>query len=231
MHWPCRKSCTPRAHPALAQSIDNLAYALAALGKFDEAEPLTRQALAMKRLLYGEVHPETAMGLNNLAYLLESRGNFDGGRDDVPRSTRRQPEVARRESPDHRVEPEQHRVRRIRQGGAPLGDQQPARVARHEPPRTGPRPSGSRRPRLESRVLAYRGRQVRRGRFARRRSAGDTTQGAGPGASAGRRHAHRQGQPDAGDCSVTRTRVHSRPKLIESSVRACPPTVGRSPRP
>ena len=67
----------PTAHPALAQSIDNLAFALEELGKPDEAEPLIRQALAMKQQLYGEVHPETAMGHNNLAYALELRGKFD----------------------------------------------------------------------------------------------------------------------------------------------------------
>ena len=56
---------------------DNLAFALMELGKPEEAEPLTRLALAMKRQLYGEDHPETALGLNNLAYVLESRKRYD----------------------------------------------------------------------------------------------------------------------------------------------------------
>ena len=44
----------------------------------------------------------------------------------------------------------------------------------------------------------------------------------GPGASAGRRHAHRQGQPDAGDRSVTTMRVRSPPKRVASSAASMP---------
>ena len=39
----------------------------------DEAEPLYRQALAIKRKIYGEEHPSIATGLNNLAGLLKTQ--------------------------------------------------------------------------------------------------------------------------------------------------------------
>ncbi|HET7202674.1 MAG TPA: toll/interleukin-1 receptor domain-containing protein [Steroidobacteraceae bacterium] len=65
------------AHPALAQAIDSLAFGLADSGRFDEAEPHARLALAMKRQLYGEDHPGTANTLNNLAFILESQQRYD----------------------------------------------------------------------------------------------------------------------------------------------------------
>ena len=66
-----------RPHPAYAQAIDNLASVLIEIGEMQEAEPLVRLALEMKRRLYGEEHPETSASLNNLAYVLESQGRFD----------------------------------------------------------------------------------------------------------------------------------------------------------
>ena len=66
-----------KPHPALAQATDNLAFALMELGKPEEAEPLSRLALSMKRQLYGEIHPETSLGLNNLAYVFEARKRYD----------------------------------------------------------------------------------------------------------------------------------------------------------
>jgi tetratricopeptide (TPR) repeat protein len=64
-------------HPALAQAIDSLAFALADSGRFEEAEPHARLALEMKRQLYGEDHPGTANTLNNLAFILESQQRYD----------------------------------------------------------------------------------------------------------------------------------------------------------
>jgi tetratricopeptide (TPR) repeat protein len=66
-----------KAHPAYAQAVGNLVYALSAIGRNDEAEPLVRREVAMKRQVYGENHPETAMSLNNLAYILESQRRYD----------------------------------------------------------------------------------------------------------------------------------------------------------
>jgi len=42
-------------------------------GKYDEAEPLYREALAIDKKIYGDEHPEVATDLNNLALLLKSQ--------------------------------------------------------------------------------------------------------------------------------------------------------------
>ena len=42
-------------------------------GKYDEAEPLYRESLAIDKKIYGDEHPEVATDLNNLASLLESQ--------------------------------------------------------------------------------------------------------------------------------------------------------------
>ena len=42
-------------------------------GKYDEAEPLYRESLAIDKKIYGDEHPDVATDLNNLASLLESQ--------------------------------------------------------------------------------------------------------------------------------------------------------------
>ena len=42
-------------------------------GKYNEAEPLYRESLAIDKKIYGDEHPEVATDLNNLAWLLESQ--------------------------------------------------------------------------------------------------------------------------------------------------------------
>jgi len=42
-------------------------------GKYDEAEPLYKQSLEIKKKVYGEDHPSIATGLNNLAGLLQKQ--------------------------------------------------------------------------------------------------------------------------------------------------------------
>ncbi len=43
-------------------------------GKYDEAEPLYRRALAIDEAALGPQHPDTATDINNHAGLLESQG-------------------------------------------------------------------------------------------------------------------------------------------------------------
>jgi tetratricopeptide (TPR) repeat protein len=80
-------------HPAVAASLNNLAALLTAQGKYDEAEPLYRQSLAIDRKVsalmsvclfhrascqvYGDQHPKVATDLNNLAELLYTKGKYD----------------------------------------------------------------------------------------------------------------------------------------------------------
>ena len=42
-------------------------------GKYDEAEPLYRETLAILKKVHGDEHPSVATGLNNLASLLKSQ--------------------------------------------------------------------------------------------------------------------------------------------------------------
>ena len=42
-------------------------------GKYDEAEPLYREALAIDRKVSGNEHPDVATSLNNLAGLLKTQ--------------------------------------------------------------------------------------------------------------------------------------------------------------
>ncbi len=50
---------------------------LKATGRYDEAEPLYRQALEISRANRGETHPAYAASLNNLAILLKATGRYD----------------------------------------------------------------------------------------------------------------------------------------------------------
>jgi tetratricopeptide (TPR) repeat protein len=76
-----------------ATSLNNLAELLKAQGKYDEAEPLFQQSLAIRRKVcaihlaassrdhsckvLGEEHPDVATSLNNLAALLNAQGKYD----------------------------------------------------------------------------------------------------------------------------------------------------------
>ena len=42
-------------------------------GKYDKAEPLYRESLAIDKKIYGDEHPSVARDLNNLAGLLETQ--------------------------------------------------------------------------------------------------------------------------------------------------------------
>ena len=45
--------------------------------EYEEAEQLYRQALALRRKLFGESHPSLAITMNNLATLLRAKGNYE----------------------------------------------------------------------------------------------------------------------------------------------------------
>jgi tetratricopeptide (TPR) repeat protein len=80
-------------HPDVATSLNNLAVLLKTQGKYDEAEPLYQQSLAIKRKVcaihlvassrnhsykvLGEEHPAVATSLNDLGRLLDTQGKCD----------------------------------------------------------------------------------------------------------------------------------------------------------
>ena len=45
-------------------------------GRYREATPKARQALALRKQVLGEHHPHTATYLNNLASLLQAQGDY-----------------------------------------------------------------------------------------------------------------------------------------------------------
>lgn len=57
--------------------IGNLGSFLETIGRYDEAEPLYTQVLAMRRAALPEGHPDIGRSLHNLAYLNVQLGRFD----------------------------------------------------------------------------------------------------------------------------------------------------------
>ncbi|HEY2952152.1 MAG TPA: serine/threonine-protein kinase [Verrucomicrobiae bacterium] len=71
-----RRKLLSNEHPAVADSLHNLARVLRGQGKLAEAETMHREALAMRRKLLGNEHPDVAKSLNNLGRVLERRGKL-----------------------------------------------------------------------------------------------------------------------------------------------------------
>jgi tetratricopeptide (TPR) repeat protein len=62
--------------PRLATSLNNLALLYHARGRYAEAEPLYRRALAIWEKAQGSDHPDVATAVNNLAELYLARGRY-----------------------------------------------------------------------------------------------------------------------------------------------------------
>jgi hypothetical protein len=58
-------------HPAVAQSLHNLAGLYQSQGRYAEAEPLYLQTLAILMEKLGADHPNTQTGWQNFVYLLQ----------------------------------------------------------------------------------------------------------------------------------------------------------------
>ena len=63
-------------HPAVAVGLVNLASLYQTLDRFDEAEKLFLQAVAIDEKAYGANHTEVAIDLNNLAWLYAQQGKY-----------------------------------------------------------------------------------------------------------------------------------------------------------
>lgn len=67
---------TRAVHLAKAVDLNNKALELRKLGRFDEAEPLLREALSIDEEIRGPGEPKIAHRLNNLSTVLVLKGNF-----------------------------------------------------------------------------------------------------------------------------------------------------------
>ena len=63
-------------HPDVAPSLNNLAGLYEAQGRYAEAEPLYKRALAINEKALGPDHPDVAASLNNLANLYQAQGRY-----------------------------------------------------------------------------------------------------------------------------------------------------------
>jgi tetratricopeptide (TPR) repeat protein len=64
------------ASPGLGTSLNNLAMIYVKLGRYAEAEPLLKRALAIQEKALGPDHPDVAESLNNLATLYAEQGRY-----------------------------------------------------------------------------------------------------------------------------------------------------------
>ena len=76
-HWQLREEVLGPMHPDTATSLNNLAILYDNQGKYDDAEPLYKRALAVTEEVLGPMHPDTATSLNNLAVLYNNQGKYD----------------------------------------------------------------------------------------------------------------------------------------------------------
>jgi len=63
----------PEEERAVSALQNNLAMLFHDQGKLDEAEPLFREALEVRRRTLGDTHPNTLANINNLGLLLKAR--------------------------------------------------------------------------------------------------------------------------------------------------------------
>ncbi|MBM4778358.1 MAG: serine/threonine protein kinase [Archangiaceae bacterium] len=71
-----REKALGPAHPYVAASLNNMANALAELGRLDEAEAAYRRARDVYERALGPEHPRVAMAWDNLANVFDARGDM-----------------------------------------------------------------------------------------------------------------------------------------------------------
>src|SRR5262245_23311411 len=71
-----QRSAQPQAEIDQATSLNRQARQYLDQGKYDEAEPLLKRALAIRERALGPAHPDTATSLNNLAELYRIQGKY-----------------------------------------------------------------------------------------------------------------------------------------------------------
>ena len=69
-----REKALGKAHPDVAQSLNDLATLYCKKGDLTRAEPMHRRAMAIREKTFGPNHPDVAHSLNNLALLYSNHG-------------------------------------------------------------------------------------------------------------------------------------------------------------
>jgi tetratricopeptide (TPR) repeat protein len=64
-------------HTDTATSLNNLALLYKNQGKYEQAEPLIKRALAIRERVLGPDHPDTAISLHWLAYIYSNQGKYE----------------------------------------------------------------------------------------------------------------------------------------------------------
>ncbi len=74
--WPSMRRRSGRNTPRFATDLNNLALLYRDQGKYAEAEPLYKRALAIREKALGPEHPQTVLSFNNLALLYFNQGRY-----------------------------------------------------------------------------------------------------------------------------------------------------------
>jgi Flp pilus assembly protein TadD len=64
-------------HPNTLAIMSNLALVLNSQGKYEEAEVMNRQTLALREKVIGPEHPDTLVSMSNLAAVLDRQGKYE----------------------------------------------------------------------------------------------------------------------------------------------------------
>ncbi len=75
-HFRKTEKMLGKEHPSTLTSMNNLASVLSRQGKYDEAEEMHRQAMALKETVLGKEHPDTLTSVYCLTYLLHQKKQY-----------------------------------------------------------------------------------------------------------------------------------------------------------
>ena len=74
--WRSRRKRSVPTTRLVATSLNNLSALYVQLGRYADAEPLDKRALAIREKVRGPGHPDVAASLSNLASLYDSQGRY-----------------------------------------------------------------------------------------------------------------------------------------------------------
>src|SRR5262249_7579876 len=66
----------PADHPEIASALEDVAWAASGTHRYDEAQKVEEEVVAMRLKLLGEAHTDVGRGLNTLGQLLRNRGEL-----------------------------------------------------------------------------------------------------------------------------------------------------------